>query len=215
MIVLYHVCILIMSHLISWLGTPTHSRRVDQEVQDIRQRLQGSRKKGKWIKNLWQWLQGPQKCAISRSKDGLIFPKRYISCQMVRSRRPNHVLKRWLKCWWKKESRTRADPRWTERLNLTSPLTTCWPKTLNKLNEKNIQNVTFQKKLNLSDLHYDCYSVEICGEPLLCICLPCFNRLLRLHHSKSTLACQSWTIKVNRLFLVSPHRRSIISMIKC
>ena len=67
---------------------------------------------------------------------------------------------------------------------------------------RRISRMLLSKNLNLSDLHYDCYPVEICGEPLLCICLPCFNRLLRLHHSKSTLACQSWTIKVNRLFLL-------------
>ena len=64
--------------------------------------------------------------------------------------------------------------------------------SLNKLNEKNIfldiSRMLLSKSLNLSDLHYDCYPVEICGEPLLCICLPCFNRLLLLHHSKSTLS---------------------------
>ena len=67
---------------------------------------------------------------------------------------------------------------------------------------RRISRMLLSKNLNLSDSHYDCYPVEICGEPLLCICLPCFDRLLRLHHSKSTLACQSWTIKVNRLFLL-------------
>ena len=61
---------------------------------------------------------------------------------------------------------------------------------------RRISRMLLSKNLNLSDLHYDCYVVEICGEPLLCICLPGFNRLLRSHHSKSTLACQSWTIQV-------------------